>query len=98
MGLQSPRRSPLFLEVAMFYCLLAEFRPNCEPKANVVWARKSNEKPRNTYSNQDGQIFKIWFVSQERAREVAEGVVNKTLDVDDINYFYTDMTSLEKAA
>lgn len=81
-----------------YYCVHAEFYNYGAQKA-FLSEKQTETKPKNRYRKTHGlQAFKIWLVSKERADELVQGIINKSLDLDDINYLFTDMTSEEVAA
>jgi len=82
-----------------FYCVHAVFYDSKvfnRDGAEIVKTKSCNVKPKNQFM-QDGKTtaFIFWLLSEERAKELCDGVNSGEICIDDLISFYQD--SLEAA-
>jgi hypothetical protein len=78
-----------------YYCVTAVFK-NHKAKAGVI-SKQAKKKPKHLLKQSyEKTIFKLWFVKEERADELAEMIKSGEVYIDDLIIFYEDLLKLEE--
>jgi hypothetical protein len=78
-----------------YYCVTAVFK-NGKAKAGVI-SEQAKKKPKNLFLEGYAEtVFKLWFISEERADELVKMIKNGEVYIDELITFYEDSLLLEE--
>jgi len=83
----------------IFYCAMAEYYTNCNPKAGVK-EKQADKKPKDRRYTKYGVIgFEIWFKDKESDEKLTEQIHCKKINLGEMNNIYSqNHTFIEEVA